>query len=478
MGGSVHDLCLSQDGKQLLGAGDDGNVSLWDLETHEELARFAGHIGRVPTAVFVGPNRIASADTDGNVYFWTWPQGEGPVKGQAIGNPRRLHRGGVHRLRISENGERLLTASFDNTAQILSTQTGDPIGVPFEHQGGVKGVAFSKDGNILTACEDDGAREWRPAPGSLRGRPFGHDGGAEFLFTPDSKYVLVRSGKTASIRRTLTDESVGIPFEPGGSVFGFAVSRDESKFVTCGAGGRVQFWDAGMGTPFGEAAGQHRGGVWAVAVSRDGRQAVSGGLDGVVKLWDVQTGGVVRQLHAVQYAPIRGIAISPDGSRIAIASADKRAWIIGMRLREAPRELKGHTGSVKTVAFSGDSKLVATGSWDKSVIVWDAGTGRQVASPMQHDGPFWSAVAFSTDRRSIVAGCDDHTVRIWDIETARPIGPKLPHEAALRTAVFTDDDSQIITGTLAGTIRRWDVSRRRCREMLSGSNCGSRCERE
>jgi WD40 repeat protein len=114
---------------------------------------------------------------------------------------------------------------------------------------------------------------------------------------------------------------------------------------------------------------------------------------------------------------------------------------------------------VTTVAFSHDDKFVATGSWDKTVIVWDAETGLAASKPMRHGGPFWYAVAFSRDGRAIVAGCDDHTVRVWDIATARPIGPKLPHEAALRTAAFAEDDTRIITGTSAGKTRVWDVSR-------------------
>jgi WD40 repeat protein len=58
-----------------------------------------------------------------------------------------------------------------------------------------------------------------------------------------------------------------------------------------------------------------------------------------------------------------------------------------------------------------------------------------------------------------VAGCDDHTVQIWDIATAKRISPRLPHDAALRTAVFAENDSQIITGTSAGTTYVWDVPR-------------------
>jgi WD40 repeat protein/serine/threonine protein kinase len=465
--GSVHELALSPDGKQLLGACEnDGMVLLWDLETQRVIARFVGHTGRVPTAVFVGPDRIASADTDGNVYLWTWPQirhgesgvgvSETTVNGVPIDKSWQ-HRGGVHRVRASENGDRLLTASYDNTVQLIDAQTGKPIGVRFEHQGGVKGVAFSKDGSILTACEHDGAREWRPAPGSLRVPPFeNHAGAKPALYTPDAKYVLIRNGKSASIRRALTGEQIGLPFQPEGGVHGFAVSPDETKVMTGAAAGKVQFWLTASGLSFGEPF-QHRGGSWAVAISSDGQRAVSGGLDGGVALWEVRTGRP-RILPALGNAPIRGVAFSPDGSRIAVANADKLAWVVGTADGDVPRKLAGHHGSVMTVAFYGN-EYVATGSWDKTIIVWNAETGKPVSKPMRHGGPFWYAVSFSSDGKTLVAGCDDHTARIWDIETSKPIGPMLPHDAALRAAAFTENDSQIITGTSAGTTYNWDVSR-------------------
>ena len=455
--GSVHDLSLSPDGKQLLGACDDGVVLLWDLQTQRVIARFVDHGGRVPTAVFVAPDRIASADTDGNVFLWTWPQSENTVNGVKFGESWQ-HRGGVHRVRVSQDGRRLLTASYDNTAQLLDAQTGKPIGVRFEHQGGLKGVAFSKDGNILTACEDDGAREWRPAPGSLLVPPFeNHAGAKQALYTPDAKYVLIHNDKTASIRRALTGEQVGAPFQPEGGVHGFAVTPDESKVMTGAADGKVQFWLTASGLRFGEPF-QHRGASWAVAINSDGQSAASGGSDGGVALWDVRTDRP-RILPALGNAPIRGVAFSPDGSRIAVANADKMAWVIGTAVGDLPLKLVGHHGSVTTVAFSNDNKYVATGSWDKTVIVWDAETGKPVSKPMRHGGPFWYAVSFSGDGKTLVAGCDDHTARIWDIETAKPIGPMLPHDAALRTAAFTENDSQIITGTSAGTTYTWDVSR-------------------
>jgi WD40 repeat protein len=145
---------------------------------------------------------------------------------------------------------------------------------------------------------------------------------------------------------------------------------------------------------------------------------------------------------------------------VAVAASDKLAWVIGTDDSNVVRRLAGHHGSVMTVAFSPDGRRIVTGGFDNTVIAWDVATGLPLSRPMRHRGPFWYAVAFSSDGQTVVTGCDDATSRIWDIATSRPIGPMLPHDAALRTAVFADNDSQIITGTSVGTTYIWDVSRK------------------
>jgi WD40 repeat protein len=449
---------LSPDGKQVLGAGDDGIVLLWDLQTHKIVARFVGHTDRVPTAVFVATNQIASGDIDGNVFLWTWREGATTVDGERIGKPWK-HRGGVHRLRVNESRDRLLTASYDRTAQILNSKTGEPIGVAFEHQGALRDVAFGKDGSILTCSEDDAARAWQPAPGCLDTVARHETGSQHVLFTADAKYALVRpKDRTALIRKALTDEAVGKPLTPDAGVHAFAVSPDASKVMIASEDGLVQFWETATGTTLGESF-KHSGSTWAVAISLDGKTAVSGGLDGVVKLWDAQAGRPLRTVLAISNAPTRALAFSPDGSRIAVGAGDKLVRIIETSDWSVTQKLEGHHGSVMTVAFSPEGRRVVTGSFDNTVIVWDAETGLPISKPMRHRGPFWYAVSFSKDGRTVVTGCDDATSRLWDIVTSKPIGPMLPHDAALRTAVFAENDRQIITGTSIGTTYSWNVSR-------------------
>ncbi|KZP01922.1 tricorn protease domain 2-containing protein, partial [Athelia psychrophila] len=76
--------------------------------------------------------------------------------------------------------------------------------------------------------------------------------------------------------------------------------------------------------------------------------------------------------------------------------------------------LKGHSGPVRSVAYSLDGKRIATGSSDCTIWIWDAETGVAVRAPFKvHVGDVMS-VAFSPDGTHIVSGSTDNTIRVWE----------------------------------------------------------------
>ena len=120
--------------------------------------------------------------------------------------------------------------------------------------------------------------------------------------------------------------------------------------------------------------------------------------------------------------------------------------------------LRGHDGPVHSVAFSPDGRYIVSGSYDRTVRVWDFHTGQSVMNPLLGHKGYVTSVAFSPDGRYIVSGSEDRTIRLWDALTGHSFGdPFKGHYNEVTSVVFSPDGRHIASGSLDNTIRLWDA---------------------
>lgn len=110
---------------------------------------------------------------------------------------------------------------------------------------------------------------------------------------------------------------------------------------------------------------------------------------------------------------------------------------------------EGHTRLVKTVAFSRDGMYIASGSYDKTIIVWDAATGEIVAGPLRGHTDDVMSVAFSPNGTHVVSGSRDGTIRVWDVKTGEPTitaGSFSRDQSPILSVAFSPEGTCVVCG--------------------------------
>ena len=108
------------------------------------------------------------------------------------------------------------------------------------------------------------------------------------------------------------------------------------------------------------------------------------------------------------------VSFSGDGKLIVSGSGDRTVRVWNAVTGTCLQTLEGHTEDVISVSFSGDGKLIVSGSDDRTVRVWNAVSGECVLGPLEGHTDWVTSVSFSGDGKLIVSGSGDRTVRVWN----------------------------------------------------------------
>jgi WD40 repeat protein/tRNA A-37 threonylcarbamoyl transferase component Bud32 len=459
-------VAFSPNGKLLATGCKDGNLRLWNVSDGSPAGEPLAHGAPVSCLAFHPKGDLLAAGCgNGNAHLWHLPTRQPavpPMQHMAADTTKIPWHGksGVQCVAISPDGLSLLTGAIDGTVRLWSTESGESKEAIFRPGvDAVFAVAFRPDGAAFLTAGPAGMREWNSrtrvplGPNSLPSSKYV----LSATYSPDGKKVVaaIIQERAAVQVNPATGAAQGAKLQHQEFVWSACYSPDGRLVLSAGRDQKARLWDAATSQPFGPPL-EHSGAIFGVAFSPDNQTFATVSEDRSAKLWRIASHGPLIKLPHSNY--VRSVAFSGDGKRLATGSfVGSRVWDWATA---NSTKIYGLDHETQGVAISPDGKTLYASYRHRPTHLsrWDIDSGN-LLSQARGGANDAERLTLSADGLTIVTGGDKGAAQIWNAETGQPRGQLLQHDpgSEIIAMAVSPDGETVLTGSSDKTTRLWDA---------------------
>jgi len=248
-------------------------------------------------------------------------------------------------------------------------------------------------------------------------------------------------------------------------VCGAAFFPNGKSIVTTSFDRTVRLWDVASHTEKAKLAEDL--GATSVACSPDGKWITAGFVDGMVRLWD--TGKLEARTFAGHGGMVTGVTFSPDSKHWASAGVDGTVRTCDVTTGALKSKFEGHSKGAMSLAYSSDGKLLAVGSADSMVKIWEVQSGHERRVLTEEIEGSTASVSFSPNGKLLASAGSGAKVLLWEVETGRH-RILSGHTKEIRGVAFSLDGQWVASASPDGTLRLWNCSTGEAKGVIKDSS--------
>jgi WD40 repeat protein len=493
----VRQILYSPKGDQILSAGDDKTIKIWNAADGKELKSIAAHDGPVLRLALSGDGaRLVSAGADKAVKVWNLaqPKDEKPAAAFSVS-------GVPESLAVSGNGQRLAVATDDKTThpiRIFDVALGREVFNVPDHAAAVHALGFLGDNRTVVSASADKTVRFSDVP--LLTLFEGHVAGvSDVLFNANGAQALSagadKTVKLWDMAKNAVIKTFGPLPEP---VKALTWSKDNT--LVCAASGKIiKVWNVADGKEL--AAITAPADVRSLALSPDKTKLAVGGADNLTRVFDVPGGkeqqffaqdepvtavvfdtkntGIVSaggktprldtlsvtRVIAVANGPLFALTMGPNNTHVLAGGVDKQVKFWNLANGANDRSLPAGAEAVRAIAVSKNNQLIAVATADQMIRVYNAADSKELGN-VKASGQV-RGLTFAPNNLVLAAGCADKSLHAWSAAFApgQPLPPdflkpiqSFTHDDAVTEIAFAADNATLFSGSLDKSVRAWKLA--------------------